>query len=84
MLDLLSITGVIFALIVTGYLSVRAGVFFPTEMGTLGKYIVTLALPALIFHAVTSRPLAEIAAVFQVRARGWRAASRSGSCGTRS
>lgn len=61
MLDILSITGVIFLLIGTGYVSVRSGVFSPAEMDTLGKFVVHLALPALIFRAVSSRPLGEIA-----------------------
>lgn len=60
-LDILSITGVIFVLIGTGYVSVRLGVFSSAEMGTLGKFVVNLALPALIFRAVSSRPVGEIA-----------------------
>lgn len=61
MSDILSITSVIFVLIGTGYLSVRLGAFSAAEMRTLGKFVVNLALPALIFRAVSSRPLAEIA-----------------------
>lgn len=61
MFDILSITGVIFVLIATGVLTVRFGVFAPSDMGTLGKFVVNLALPALIFRAVTTRPLDEIA-----------------------
>ena len=61
MLDILSITGVIFVLIGVGYLSVRLGVFSPEEMKPLGKFVVTFALPALVFRAVASRPVGEIA-----------------------
>ncbi|WP_068111987.1 AEC family transporter [Tropicimonas marinistellae] len=61
MLDILSITSVIFVVIGAGYLSVRFGVFSSAEMGTLGKFVVNLALPALIFRAVSSRPIAELA-----------------------
>lgn len=61
MSDVLSITGVIFILIGIGFATVRLGLFSAAEMATLGKFVVNLALPALIFRAVSSRPLAEIA-----------------------
>ena len=61
MLDIFSITGVIFLLIGVGYLSVRLGVFSSTEMAPIGKFVVTFALPALIFRAVAYRPISEIA-----------------------
>ncbi|AMN52441.1 hypothetical protein ACP90_08395 [Labrenzia sp. CP4] len=61
MLDIFSITGVIFVLIGLGFLSVRYGVFSSAEMAPFGRFVVTFALPALIFRAVSSRPVAEIA-----------------------
>jgi predicted permease len=61
MIDVLSITGVIFILIAAGYGIVRKGVFSSAEMRTLGKFVVNLALPALVFQAVSSRDLTEIA-----------------------
>lgn len=61
MFDILTITSVIFVLIGVGYLSVRFGLFSFAEMSVLGKFVVNLALPALIFRAVSSRPLGEIA-----------------------
>lgn len=61
MFDILSITGVIFVLIGTGFVSVRLGVFSSADMGALGKFVVNLALPALILRAVSTRPLGEIA-----------------------
>ena len=60
MLDILSITGVIFVLIATGFFSVRLGVFTSADIGALGKFVVNLALPALILRAVSSRPIGEI------------------------
>lgn len=60
MLEVLSITGVVFVLIAIGYLSVYASVFSGAELATLGKYVVNFALPALIFRAVTSRPIGEV------------------------
>ena len=48
-------------LIAAGYGIVRKGVFSRAEMRTLGKFVVNLALPALVFQAVSSRDLTEIA-----------------------
>ncbi|MFV0300019.1 MAG: AEC family transporter [Paracoccus sp. (in: a-proteobacteria)] len=61
MVGILSITGVIFVLIGIGFLTVRLAVFSAAEMGTLGKFVVNLALPALILRSVSSRPIGEIA-----------------------
>ncbi|AUH64116.1 AEC family transporter [Paracoccus zhejiangensis] len=61
MLEILSITGVIFLLMATGFVSVRLGVFSPDDIKALGKFVVNLALPALILRAVSSRSLGEIA-----------------------
>lgn len=61
MLEILSITGVIFVLIATGFVTVRLGVFSSADIGVLGKFVVNLALPALILRAVSTRPLGEIA-----------------------
>ncbi|MFD1795041.1 AEC family transporter [Paracoccus aurantiacus] len=60
MLEILSLTSVIFILIATGYLAVRSGKFTAGEMATLGKFVVAFAIPALIFRALSSRPLGEI------------------------
>lgn len=60
MLDVISITSVVFVLIAIGYGAVRISVFSENEMETFGRYIVTFALPALIFQAVSGRALGEI------------------------
>lgn len=52
MLDILTITFPIFAAIALGYATTRAGVFAPAEMRTLGKYVLNIALPALLFSAI--------------------------------
>ncbi len=52
-----SITGPIFALVALGWLTVRTGVFTPADVRALGRYVVVLALPALIFRAVTASDL---------------------------
>lgn len=60
MIDIISVTGTIFALIGLGYASVRSRLFDTAAMRILGGYIVTFALPALIFRALTSRDLSGI------------------------
>ncbi len=63
MLDILSITGTIFVVIGTGYLSVRLGLFSSQEVQTLGKFVFNFALPALILRAVSTQPIGEFANV---------------------
>lgn len=61
MLDVLSITAPIFIMIAIGYTVVRTGLFDAAAMKVLGSYVVVLALPALLFKAISERPVAEIA-----------------------
>ena len=61
MLDILSVTAPIFIMIAIGYAAVCSGVFEAGTMRVLGSYVVYLALPALLFKAVSQRPIAEIA-----------------------
>jgi len=60
MLDILTITFPIFAAIALGYGTTRAGIFAPAEMRTLGKYVLNIALPALLFSAIGKRDLSEV------------------------
>ncbi|QHQ36340.1 AEC family transporter [Algicella marina] len=60
MIEVLSISGTIFALIAVGYLAVLWKVFAEAELRTLGTYVVRFALPALVFRAVSGRELGEI------------------------
>lgn len=60
MLSVLNITFPIFALIALGYGMTRRKWFDPREMPTLGHFTVNVALPALILHAMVSRPLGEV------------------------
>lgn len=57
---ILTITFPIFALIGVGYWAVRAGLFAPSDMKVLGKYVLNIALPALLFNAVATRDLGEV------------------------
>lgn len=60
MLDILSITGPIYLVIAAGYLCTRLGVFARAEMRVLGKFVINLALPALLFNALSQRRLGDV------------------------
>lgn len=60
MLDILAITGPIYITIALGFLTTRMGLFSPADMRVMGKFVINLALPALLFHALAQRPLGEI------------------------
>ncbi|MDF1715253.1 MAG: AEC family transporter [Antarcticimicrobium sp.] len=58
--DILGITFPIYAAVVIGYAVVRLGWFKPQDMAVLGKYVLNVALPALLFNAVAGRDLGEV------------------------
>jgi predicted permease len=60
MLDILAITGPIYFCIAVGFAVTRWGLFAKTEMRVLGKFVINLALPALLFNAISQRPLREV------------------------
>ncbi|MBD1549230.1 AEC family transporter [Roseibium aggregatum] len=60
MLNVLTISGTIFALIAAGYFAVLKNVFAAPELRVLGKYVINFAVPALIFRAVSSRSPGEV------------------------
>ncbi|EBA14659.1 auxin efflux carrier family protein [Roseobacter sp. SK209-2-6] len=60
MTQILAITFPIYAAMALGYLVVRKGWFDPGEMRTLGKYVLNIALPFLLFNAVATRDLSEV------------------------
>lgn len=60
MFDILSITVPIFIMIAIGYAAVHWRVFAPEAMRILGNYVVVLALPALLFKAISERPISEV------------------------
>ena len=60
MLDILSITSPIYLIILLGYLFTRAGVFAKVEMRVFGKFVLNLALPALLFKTLAQRSIGEI------------------------
>ena len=60
MLHILSITGPIYLIIAAGFLTVRSGVFEPPDMRVLGRFVINFSLPALLFRAISQRPLGEV------------------------
>lgn len=57
------ITGPIFLLIGLGFGAARSGLLSTSEFSALGKFVVNLALPALLFLAIARRPLSETVSV---------------------
>ena len=60
MLDVLAITGPIFLVALLGFATTRAGLFAKSDMRVFGKYVVNIALPALIFNALSQRPIGDV------------------------
>ena len=60
MIEVLSITFPLFAAIGLGYGTVAFGLFSSDDMKVLGRYVLNIALPALLFNAVAGRDLGEV------------------------
>lgn len=60
MLNILSITGPIYLIILIGYLSTRNGLFARSDLQVIGKFVINLAIPALLFKVSSERELGEI------------------------
>lgn len=60
MLSLLALTAPIYLLIAAGFVATRAGLFQRADMRVFGKYVIHLALPALLFNTLSQRQLSEI------------------------
>ena len=60
MLDILGITGPIYIAIGLGFATVRRGWFSAADIRAFGKFVLHLALPAMLFNALARRPIAEI------------------------
>jgi predicted permease len=59
MLNILSITGPIYLLMALGYAVTQWGAFEKPDMRVLGKFVIQLALPALLFKALSQNKLSE-------------------------
>jgi malonate transporter len=60
MTDILSITGPIYAIMLLGYACTRGGLFARQEMRVMGKFVINLCIPALVFNALAQRRIHEI------------------------
>lgn len=60
MAEVLAITGPIYIIIAIGWLCARGGLFSLADMRVLGRFVLQLALPALLFHTLAQRPVAEV------------------------
>jgi hypothetical protein len=60
MTDVIAITGPICIAILIGFAATRAGLFTRADMRILGTFVFHVAMPALLFNALSQRPLGEI------------------------
>ena len=59
-IDILGITGPIYLAIALGYMVTQRGLFTRADMQVFGKFTIQLALPALLFNALSRRSVGEI------------------------
>jgi malonate transporter and related proteins len=59
-IEILGITGPIYLAIALGYIATRRGLFSSADMPVFGKFAVNIALPALLFNALSQRSVGEI------------------------
>nr|WP_100549246.1 MULTISPECIES: AEC family transporter [unclassified Pseudomonas] len=60
MLQILAITTPIFILIGIGFMAARSGLVSREQINGMGRFVITLALPALVIKAMIERPLHEV------------------------
>ena len=60
MLDILAVTSPIYLIIALGFGLTRGGLFAKPDMRVFGKFVINLALPALVFKALSQRQFGEI------------------------
>lgn len=60
MLPVLAITGPIYLAVALGYACTRAGWFERGDMRVLGRFVIQVALPALLFNALAQRSVSEV------------------------
>ena len=58
--DILGITGPIYLAIALGYFATRRGWFSQADMPIFGRFTIQIALPALLFNALSQRSAAEV------------------------
>lgn len=60
MIQILAITGPIYLAIALGYGTTRGGLFTRADMRVFGQFVIKLALPAMLFNALSQRQVGEI------------------------
>lgn len=60
LLTVFGVTGPIFLIILTGYLAARLGPLRGRDARVLGVFVIDFALPALLFRALSQRPLGQL------------------------
>jgi predicted permease len=60
MAEVLGITAPVYLIIALGWACVRWGLFERAEMRVLGRFVISIALPALLLHTLSSRHLRDI------------------------
>ena len=60
MLAILTITLPIYLVIAVGFLTTRLGLFARADMRVFGKFVINLALPAMLFNALSQRCIGDI------------------------
>ncbi len=56
----IAITMPIFLVVALGFGTTRAGLFSPADMRIFGRFVISIALPALLFNAIAKRDVAEV------------------------
>jgi hypothetical protein len=59
-IHILAITGPIYMAIALGYATTRGGLFARVDMRVFSQFVIKLALPAMLFNALSQRQIAEI------------------------
>ena len=60
MLSVLAITIPIYACVAIGHLAVRRGILDRADMRVLATFVISFALPCMLFLAIATRPVADI------------------------
>lgn len=60
MLEILAIIGPLFVAIAVGFAAVRTGAYDKADIRVLGRFVIQLALPALLFKSLSERSFGEI------------------------
>lgn len=60
MLAVLTITAPIFIVMAMGFFAVRFDMFAESQLAALGKFVIRIGLPMLVFHAIATRPIADV------------------------